>query len=62
MDVTHVHIGGYGWWHAITVIDYYSRYLLACRLTWSYCAIEAIAASEEARAEAESRARIPWTC
>ena len=53
MDVTYVHIGGYGWWYAITVIDYYSRYLLACHLTWSYCAIEAIAALEEARTEAE---------
>jgi putative transposase len=53
MDVTYVHIPGHGWWYAITVIDYYSRYLLACRLTWSYCAIEAIAALEEARTEAE---------
>ena len=53
MDVTYVHIPGYGWWYAITVIDYYSRYLLACRLSWSYCAIEVIAALDEARAEAE---------
>ena len=53
MDVTYVHIPGYGWWYAITVIDYYSRYLLACRLTWSYCAVEAVAALEQARAEAE---------
>ena len=42
MDVTYVCIPGYGWWYAITVIDYYSRYLLACRLTWSDCAIEAM--------------------
>jgi putative transposase len=33
MDVTYVHIPGFGWWYAVTVIDYYSRYLLACHLT-----------------------------
>lgn len=53
MDVTYVHIPGYGWWYAVTVIDYYSRYLLAARLTWSYCATEVIAGLQEARAEAE---------
>jgi len=53
MDVTYVHIPGYGWWYAVTVIDYYSRYLLACRLTFSYCASEVIAALKEAKAEAE---------
>ena len=53
MDVTYVHIPGFGWWYAVTVIDYYSRYLLAARLTWSYCASEVIAALKEARAEAE---------
>lgn len=53
MDVTYIHIPGYGWWYAVTVMDYYSRYLLSCRLTWSYCATEAIAAVEEARREAE---------
>ena len=53
MDVTYVHIPGYGWWYAVTVIDYYARYLLACRLTFSYCASEVIAALEEAKAEAE---------
>ena len=26
MDVTYMHIPGYGWWYAVTVIDYYSRY------------------------------------
>jgi putative transposase len=53
MDVTYVHIAGYGWWYAITVIDYYSRYLLACSLTLSYCAFEVIAALQHARSEAE---------
>lgn len=53
MDVTYVHIPGYGWWYAITVIDYYSRYLLACYLTNSYCALEAIWALDMARREAE---------
>jgi putative transposase len=53
MDVTYVHIPGYGWWYVITVIDYYSRYLLAAHLTWSYCASEAIAALRQAQGEAE---------
>jgi transposase InsO family protein len=53
MDVTYVHIPGYGWWYAITVIDYYSRYLLACHLTNSYCAFEATGALDIARREAE---------
>ena len=53
MDVTYVHIPGYGWWYAITVIDYYSRYLLACHLTSSYCALEAIGVLDMARLEAE---------
>lgn len=54
MDVTYINIPGYGWYYAITVIDYYSRYLLGCRLTASYAAAEAIEALKEARAEAES--------
>jgi putative transposase len=53
MDVTYVHILGYGWWYVVTVIDYYSRYLLAAHLTWSYCASEVIEALRQARAEAE---------
>jgi putative transposase len=53
MDVTYVHIPGFGWWYAITVIDYYSRYLLAAYLTDSYSAIEAVAALSLAREEAE---------
>jgi transposase InsO family protein len=53
MDVTYVHIPGHGWWYAVTVIDYYSRYLLGLHLTSSYCAQEAIEALKEARAEAE---------
>ena len=52
-DVTYIHIPGYGWWYAVTVIDYYSRYLLACHLTSSYCAAEAVVALGTARAEAE---------
>ena len=40
MDVTYIHIPGCGWWYAVTVIDYYSRYLLACQLTHSYSAVE----------------------
>lgn len=53
MDVTYLHIPGHGWWYAVTVIDYYSRYLLACHLTNSYGAIEAIHALGLARQEAE---------
>lgn len=53
MDVTHVHIPGHGWWYVITVIDYYSRYLLAARLTSSYSAAEATVALGEAREAAE---------
>ena len=34
-DVTYIHTPGHGWWYAVTVIDYYSRYLLACHLTTS---------------------------
>jgi putative transposase len=53
MDVTYIHIPGYGWYYAVTVIDYYSRYLLACHLTHSYSAIEAAHALKLAREEAE---------
>jgi putative transposase len=53
MDVTYVHIPGFGWRYAITVIDYYSRYLLAAYLTDSYSAAEAERALSIAQAEAE---------
>ena len=53
MDVTYIHVPGFGWWYAVTVIDYYSRYLLALRFTPSYSAIEVIAALKTAREEAE---------
>jgi len=53
MDVTYLHVPGHGWWYAVTVIDYYARYLLACRLTNSYSAIEVSHALAEARREAE---------
>jgi transposase InsO family protein len=53
MDVTYIHVPGHGWWYAVTVIDYYSRYLLAMRFTWSYSAPQVIEALKEARAEAE---------
>jgi transposase InsO family protein len=53
MDVTYVHIPGFGWWYAVTVIDYYSRYLLAAHLTSSYSALAATEALAIARAEAE---------
>lgn len=53
MDVTYVHIPGHGWWYAVTVIDYYSRYLLAVHLTPSYSALAATEGLALARAEAE---------
>ena len=53
MDVTYVHIPGFGWRYAITVIDYYSRYLLAAHLTDSYSAASAERALSIAREQAE---------
>ena len=53
MDVTYIHIPGYGWWYAVTGIDYYSRYLLACHLTHSYSAVETAHGLKLAREEAE---------
>jgi putative transposase len=53
MDVTYIHIPGHGWWYAVTVIDYYSRYLLACHLTHSYSAVEVSYGLKLAREEAE---------
>ena len=53
MDVTYVHIPTSGWCYVVTVIDYYSRYLLACHLTHSYSALEVIAGLKLAREEAE---------
>ncbi len=53
-DVTYIHIPGYGWWYAVTVIDYYSRYLLAIHLTASYNAAECCHALELALEEAAS--------
>ncbi len=52
-DVTYIHVPGHGWYYAVTVIDYYSRYLLAMRFTWSYSAVEVTTALQEARQEAE---------
>jgi putative transposase len=52
-DVTYIHIPGHGGWYAVTVIDYYSRYLLACHFTPSYSARDVAAALDAARAEAE---------
>jgi putative transposase len=53
MDVTSIHIPGHGWWYAVTVIDYDSRYLLACHLTFSYSASQVMSALKLAREEAE---------
>lgn len=52
-DVTYVHIPGHGWWYAVTVIDYYSRYPLTCHFTASYRAADYCEALELARGRAE---------
>ena len=52
-DVTYIHVPGYGWYYAITVIDYYSRYLLALHFTTSYSAAEASKALRQAVEEAQ---------
>ena len=52
-DITYIHIPGYGWWYAVTVIDYFSRFLLAIHLTNSYSAFEVNKAVDAAVAEAE---------
>lgn len=52
-DVTYVHIPGSGWWYAVTVIDYFSRYLLALHLSPSFDAASLIVGIEKAKAEAE---------
>ena len=51
-DVTHIHIPGFGWWYAVTVIDYYSRYLLALHLSPSNDAAALTIAVDMAMAEA----------
>jgi len=64
MDVTYIHIPGFGWGDAVTVIDYYSRYLPACHLTSGYSAAEVLVALGLAREEAERLcgplARLPF--
>jgi putative transposase len=52
MDVTYIHIAGHGPWYAVTVIDYYSRYLLACHFTPSYRASDCVIALAQAKEEA----------
>ena len=52
-DVTYLHIPGFGWWYAVTVIDYFSRYLLALHLSPSNDAGALTVAADQAFAEAE---------
>jgi transposase InsO family protein len=52
-DVTYIHIPASGWWYAATVIDYFSRYLLALHLSPNNNAIALTAAVDRAIAEAE---------
>ena len=53
MDVIYIHIPSHGWWYVVTVIDYYSRYLLACHLTFSCSDLQVIYTLQLAREEAE---------
>lgn len=52
-DVTYVHIPGHGWWYAVTVIDYFSRYLLALHLSPSHDAAAVVEAVDLAFEEAQ---------
>lgn len=52
-DVTYIHIPGICWWWAVTVIDYFSRYLLVLHLSPSNDASALMVAIDQARAEAE---------
>ena len=47
-DVTGIHIRNFSWWYAVTVINYYSRYLLACHLTPSQSTHDPTAMPEKA--------------
>ncbi|MDE0309039.1 MAG: DDE-type integrase/transposase/recombinase [Acidiferrobacterales bacterium] len=51
-DITWVHVPGFGWWYAVTVIDYFSRYLLACRFSGSHTASDLQSALDMACREA----------
>jgi putative transposase len=53
MDVTYIYLENQGWRYAVTVIDYYSRYLLALYLTDSFSAKECLIGLDKARKEAE---------
>jgi transposase InsO family protein len=59
-DVTYLHIPGHGWWYAVTVIDYYSRYLLGLHLSPSFDAAALIVGIEKAKAEAERLHGLSW--
>ena len=50
--MTYLHIPGFGWWYAVTVIDYFSRYLLALHLSPSNDAGALMVAVDQAIAEA----------
>ncbi len=52
MDVAYIHLPNYCRWYAM-MIDYYSRYLLACHLANCYCALEARDVLDMTRSEVE---------
>ena len=59
-DITWVHAPGSGYWYAVTVIDYYSRYLLTCHLSGSHTSRDVQQALGLACEEAE-RCVCGWT-
>ena len=52
VDFTEFQISGYGTYYATNILDYYSRYVLACLIRDSHTTDELIAALERAKAEA----------
>lgn len=57
--LTYIHIPGEGWWYAVTVIDYYSRYLLAVHFTPSYAALDINEGIDKARGIRPTAAILP---
>ena len=53
MDVTYILLPSRTWWYVVTVMDYYSRYLLACHVCSRQTAQNVVAGLNEAVAEAE---------
>lgn len=53
MDITYIFVDGYGFYYLISVVDYWSRFLLSSYFTDSYRSAEVIRSLELAREHAE---------